>query len=236
MNVLEENAITNKDLIFNNTNNTTSDYFRTAKPDNKSDGSNGTLGVEELDGNKIENNQQHNEEADDNTQSNNIRQINNEDDEIITPMNLYQKLENTPRNVDREVTTLSNSKVSANGSGTCNIEFVIDESDGDFTQDLILAKLKKEKVATGLLMKIDQGTVTCVVNSGRTTHNISHSKPEDFIFVKFDSVFKVPPITFTNFEYFRQPWKRPDDKLTLLLHDEENKYITLTVSGYTLGG
>ena len=92
--------------------------------------------MEELNGNKIENNQQHNEEADDNTQSNNIRQINNDDDEIITPMNLYQKLENTPRNVDREVTTLSNSKASANGSGTCNIEFVIDESDGDFTQDL----------------------------------------------------------------------------------------------------
>ena len=81
-------------------------------------------------------------------------------------------------------------------------------------------------------MKIDQGTVTCVVNSERTTHNISHSKPEDFIFVKFDSVFKVPPITFTNFEYFRQPWRRPDDKLTLLLHDEENKYITLTVIKY----
>ena len=231
MNVLEENAITNEDLIFNNTNNTTSDYFRTAKPDNKSNGSNGTLGVEELDG-EIENDQQQNEEADDNTQSNNIRQINNEDDEIITPMNLYQKLENTPRNVDKEVTTLSNSKVSANGSGTCNIEFVIDESDGNFTQDLPLAKLRKEKVATGLLMKIDQGKVTCVVNNDKTTHNISHSKPEDFIFVKFDSVFKVPPITFTNFEYFRQPWKGPDDKLTLLLHDEENKYITLTVSGY----
>ena len=47
MNVLEENAITNEDLFLNNTNNTTS-FFRTAKADNKSDSSSGTLGVEEL--------------------------------------------------------------------------------------------------------------------------------------------------------------------------------------------